>query len=95
MQKELDKLTNQARFVQMIIDEKLVISKKKKKDLIVELKQKGFKPIPKVAEAARAGETAPVVEEEEEDDEDAELQSNSYDYLLGVRMSDLCYKNRC
>lgn len=70
----------------MIIDGKLVISKKKKKDLIVELKQKGFKAFPKVAEAARAGEDAPVVEDEEED-EDVELESSSYDYLLGVCIS--------
>lgn len=77
----------------MIIDEKLVISKKKKKDLMVELKQKGFKAIPKVAEAAKAGENAPLAEDEEEtEEEDAELPSTSYDYLLGVRMSHLCYK---
>ena len=68
----------------MIIDGKLVISKKKKKDLIVELKQKGFKAIPKVADAALAGESAPVVEEEEEEEGDVEIGSNAYDYLLGV-----------
>jgi DNA topoisomerase-2 len=44
MQKDLEKLSNQARFIQMIIDGKLVVSKKKKKDLVAELKQKNFKP---------------------------------------------------
>lgn len=87
MQKDLDKFTNQARFVQMIIDGKLVVSKKKKSALITELKEKGFKPFPKVAEAVKAGETEQVVEEEgEEEGEEAntKVASNAYDYLLGV-----------
>ena len=70
----------------MIIDGKLVVSKKKKKDLVVELKQKGFKPFPKVADASKGGETEPVVENEEDEngDEAVETEANSYDYLLGV-----------
>ncbi|KAB8234302.1 DNA topoisomerase 2 [Aspergillus alliaceus] len=85
LQKELERLSNQARFVQMIIDGKLVVSKKKKHVLVAELKEKGFKPFPKVAEAVKAGEAEPVVEEEtEEDDQDAEVLSNAYDYLLGM-----------
>jgi len=91
LQKELDKLTNQARFVQMIIDGKLVISKKKKADLIAELKEKGFKPIPKGVEAAKAGEDEPLAEDEE-DSEDAEVSSDAYDYLLGVSFPLLIHK---
>ena len=88
LQKDLDKLTNQARFVQMIIDGKLVVSKKKKAILITELKEKGFKAFPKVAEAVKAGETEQVVEEEESSEEvNTEVASNAYDYLLGVRYS--------
>ncbi|KAL1966208.1 hypothetical protein VTN77DRAFT_4760 [Rasamsonia byssochlamydoides] len=83
LQKELDKLTNQARFVQMIIDGTLVISKKKKPLLIAELKEKGFKPFPKVVEAVKAGENEPTVEEEESSEE-VEIASNAYDYLLGM-----------
>ncbi|KAF3482593.1 DNA topoisomerase II [Arthroderma uncinatum] len=85
LQLQLDKLTNQARFVQMIIDGKLVISKKKKAVLIQELKEKGFKPFPKIAEAVKAGEIAELVEEEEEEEEegaDATLSQDAYDYLL-------------
>ncbi|EED21135.1 DNA topoisomerase II [Talaromyces stipitatus ATCC 10500] len=85
LQKELDKFTNQARFVQMIIDGKLVISKKKKPVLIAELKEKGFKPFPKVSEAVKAGETEQVVEEDESSEEaNVEVASNAYDYLLGM-----------
>ena len=84
LQKELDKFTNQARFVQMIIDGDLVVSKKKKNALVSELKGHGFKPFPKVAEAVKAGEEEPVVEEEGEDSQDSETLSNAYDYLLGM-----------
>ncbi|KAL2817993.1 DNA topoisomerase, partial [Aspergillus cavernicola] len=88
LQRDLDKLTNQARFVQMIIDGKLVVSKKKKNLLVVELKEKGFKPFPKVAEAAKAGETERVVEASEEssaeDQDDSQELAHAYDYLLGM-----------
>ncbi|OAT13642.1 DNA topoisomerase II [Blastomyces gilchristii SLH14081] len=85
MQKDLEKLSNQARFVQMIIDGKLVISKKPKAQLVQELKEKGFKAIAKVSDAAKQGEKAPVVnrdDEESSDSEDTELAANSFDYLL-------------
>ncbi|KAL3476533.1 DNA topoisomerase, partial [Aspergillus californicus] len=89
LQKELDKLTNQARFVQMIIDGELVVSKKKKSVLVVELKDKGFKPFPKVADAARAGEVEKVVEASEDENEneaenDPQDLAHAYDYLLGM-----------
>ncbi|WEW62013.1 DNA topoisomerase 2 [Emydomyces testavorans] len=83
LHKELDKLSNQARFVQMIIDGKLVISKKPKVKLIQELKEKGFKPIPKAADPAKQGEDQPTVEDDESE-EDKELGSDVYDYLLGM-----------
>ena len=91
LQNELEKLTNQARFVQMIIDGSMVISKKKKAVLVQELKDKRFKPFPKVADATKAGETEKVVEEEgeettDEESDDSESLSNAYDYLLGMAL---------
>ena len=84
MQKELEKFTNQARFVQMIIDGKLVVSKKKKLVLVAELKKLGFKPFPKVADAIKEGELAPIAENDEETEEDAETGASVFDYLLGM-----------
>lgn len=78
MQKNLDKLSNQARFIQMIIDGKLVISKKKKADLVDELKSKGFMPLSTALNANK-------MEEDEEEGEDVSTGARSYDYLLGVR----------
>lgn len=84
MQKDLDKFTNQARFVQMIIDGKLVVSKKKKMVLVQELKEKGFKTFPKVSDSVKEGELAPIADNDEEEEEDVDIGASAYDYLLGV-----------
>ncbi|KAL8764994.1 MAG: hypothetical protein Q9194_006737 [Teloschistes cf. exilis] len=84
MTKDLEKYTNQARFIQMIIDGQLVISKKKKVDLVKELKTKNFKAIAKVADASKQGEMEPAMENEEENEEDIDTGASSYDYLLGM-----------
>ncbi len=83
MQNDLDKWSNQARFIQMIIDGKLVVSRKKKIDLIAELKSKGFKPLPANSNARKVDQDAPDAAEEEEA-EDVSTGANVYDYLLGV-----------
>ncbi|ETN41157.1 uncharacterized protein HMPREF1541_03092 [Cyphellophora europaea CBS 101466] len=84
MNKELRKLTNQARFIKMIIDGKLSISKKKKAVLIAELQKLGFEAFPKVADAAKQGEKADVVEEDNDGDDDVNVKASAYDYLLGM-----------
>lgn len=81
MQEDLDKWSNQARFIQMIIDGKLVVSRKKKIDLIAELKQKGFKAISKIADASKINDLTPDPDNEEDSDD---VTGASYDYLLGV-----------
>lgn len=86
LQKELDKFTNQARFVKMIIDGKLVISKKKKSLLVAELDKLGFTRFPKVVDAKKQGEFEAVVEQEDDESDDAETAAgaNDFDYLLGM-----------
>ena len=86
MNRELERLTNQARFIQMIIDGELIVSKKQKKVLVLELQKKGFKPFPKIVDASKEGESEPVVEKEGID-EDVEAEANAYDYLLGVSIN--------
>ncbi len=87
LQRTLEKLTNQARFIEMIISGELVVAKKKKAVLVAELKKRGFKQFPKVKDASKEGEDEEVVEDEaaanageSADDADA----SAYDYLLGV-----------
>ncbi|KAJ9654935.1 DNA topoisomerase 2 [Neophaeococcomyces mojaviensis] len=86
LNKELRKFTNQERFIRMIIEGKLTISRKKKPVLIAELKKLDFDAFPKKQDASKAGELAATVDEEEEDitGEDETLQASSYDYLLGM-----------
>lgn len=87
MQRELERLSNQSRFVKMIIDGKLVVYKKKKAVLVAELRKLGFKAFPKVIDAKKEGEFEAVVEEENDDDESDEATTQAasdYDYLLGM-----------
>ncbi|KAL8673642.1 MAG: hypothetical protein Q9168_001948 [Polycauliona sp. 1 TL-2023] len=80
---DLEKYTNQMRFIQMIIDGQLVIARKRKADLVTELRAKQFKPIGKAIDASKEGELAPIAENEDEN-EDIETGASSYDYLLGM-----------
>ncbi|WVR06937.1 hypothetical protein IAU60_003973 [Kwoniella sp. DSM 27419] len=76
--KQFEKLSNQARFVQLIITKELVVSNKKRSDLVSELRSLKFKPFPKKEKAREAGENEDALEEE-----DTGLASD-YDYLLGM-----------
>jgi DNA topoisomerase-2 len=82
LQNVFEKLTNQARFVKMIVDKELVISNRKKADIIVDLKKHKFRPFPKIKKAKEAG-------EEEEALEDDTSSGSDYDYLLGMAISSL------
>lgn len=85
MHKELAKMTNQAKFIQMIIDGKLVVSKKKKLVLVQELKKLGFTPFPKADDAKKAGENEDVQEDEDDSEEiEGSVSASDYDYLLGM-----------
>jgi DNA topoisomerase-2 len=84
MEIEYRKLRNQARFVAEIIDNKLVVSKKKKPVLVAELRQRDYEPFPKVKDAQKAGETDDVVENNEEVGADEDGGARDFDYLLGV-----------
>lgn len=84
MDNEYRKLKNQARFVMEIIDNKLVVSKKKKPVLVAELRKRDYEAFPKGKDAQKAGETDDVVENEEEVADDEDHGARDYDYLLGV-----------
>lgn len=73
----------------MIIDGKLVVSKKKKAVLVQELKEKNFKAFPKVSDAIKEGELAPIADndDEDEDEDNVTAAASAYDYLLGVSLA--------
>lgn len=69
----------------MIIDKKLVIAKRKKADLVNELRKLEFRPFPRVSKAKAAGEDEPAAEDDDEEEASAGT-SNDYDYLLGMAL---------
>ncbi|KAG9310318.1 DNA topoisomerase [Chiua virens] len=83
LQLQFEKLSNQARFVKMIIEKELVVSNRKKADIMVDLRRLKFRPFPKVTKAKAAGETEDVVDPDEEVEQDVP-GSTDYDYLLGM-----------
>ncbi|CAA7271414.1 unnamed protein product [Cyclocybe aegerita] len=84
IQTAFEKLTNQARFVQMIIDKQLVVSNRKKIDIVADLRKHKFRPFPK-AKGKPPGETEPAAEDEDEEEETGANESGAdFDYLLGM-----------
>ncbi|KAF3179211.1 DNA topoisomerase 2 [Orbilia oligospora] len=83
LNKQLRKLTNQARFVQMIIKKELVVSNKKRAVLIAELRSQKFDVISNKKEAEESGETEPIVEENEEITGGDDV-GDGFNYLLGM-----------
>lgn len=82
LERQYERLSNQARFVDMIIKKELVVSNKKKADLCTELRKLEFRPFPKVRKAKDAGEDQ---EAQDDDEEDQPVGASSdYDYLLGM-----------
>ncbi|KAG5646884.1 hypothetical protein DXG03_001960 [Asterophora parasitica] len=87
IQTAFEKMTNQARFIQMIVDKQLVVSNRKKAEIVVDLRKHEFRPFPKVAAAKKAGEDNEAEDDDEEETEDKGKGvggDSDYDYLLGM-----------
>jgi DNA topoisomerase II len=67
----------------MIIKKELVVSGRKRADIIKDLKTKGFKSFPKIVK--KGEETEVDKEGDEEQEQDDSGPDNGYDYLLNVR----------
>ncbi|KAI5301561.1 DNA topoisomerase 2, partial [Ascosphaera atra] len=96
LQKQLDRMSNQARFIQMIIDGKLVLSRKPKAQLMKELKEKNFTPVSNKKDGdvlEKGKELSEVLEEngdEGDDDNDVDgIPSDAFDYLLSMPLYSL------
>ncbi|KAJ7771941.1 DNA topoisomerase II [Mycena maculata] len=87
LQTAFEKLTNQARFVKMIVDKQLVINNRKKAEIIVNLRELKFRSFPKISKAKEAGEEEDALEDEAEPV--AHSTANDFDYLLGMAISSL------
>jgi len=80
--REVRKLDNKTRFILMVVDGKLIVSKRKKADLLKELVALKFDPFDKEE----------VVENEEEPNEEKEATSAQYNYLLSMPLWNLTYE---
>jgi len=96
---ELLKLDNQVRFILGVVEGEIVVCKRRKAELVNELREKGFKPIPRNAKSAD-----PAVVGVNDDSEGTEIeeqgdsaesnasvsgQLNDYDYLLLMAIGSL------
>ena len=66
----------------MIVEKQLVVSNRKKADIVVDLRKHKFRPFPKASNAKTAGETEEAAADEESDDEPG--NAADFDYLLGM-----------
>ena len=75
MNAEVEKLSAQARFVRMVVDGKLVVANRKKKELLVELSKLGFPLRYASAEEKRRNKAKDEIDNrnEEEEEEEKEL----------------------
>ncbi|KAK7204117.1 DNA topoisomerase II [Myxozyma melibiosi] len=85
----LEKLAAQARFVKMIIDNKLKVSNRKRVELVLELKKLKFPPIAKKKKYGPLDDEEDLEEaakkaEEEDDGVVGDVDVSAYDYLLGM-----------
>lgn len=68
----------------MIVDKVLVVSNRKKAEIVADLRRHKFRAFPKGVGAKASGETEPAAEDDEEDEPDAQGSSSDFDYLLGM-----------
>jgi DNA topoisomerase-2 len=76
---QYERLSNQARFVQMIISKELVVNNRKRSELVAELRKRDFRPFAKQVKAKVAADVD--VDDVEEDDPSADTD---FDYLLSM-----------
>ena len=94
LQAQSDRLSEQARFIMMKIENKIVIENKKKAQIIEQLVQANFLPDPVKAwkdlqrkrELEMCGEVIPEEDEDEENADDTSRKVSDYDYLVGMAM---------
>lgn len=72
---EYERLDNKVRFVEAVIRGSMIVSNRKKDELLAQLRKEGYKAFPKVAK---------VVATEEAEEADDAAAAGDYDYLLSM-----------
>ncbi|CAE8627897.1 unnamed protein product [Polarella glacialis] len=99
--RETEILSNKARFILMVVKGELELRRKKKADLLRELKQQGFTPMSQL-DAIMKGKTSVGVPQDAEagggaaeasaDDASDKTDKSEYDYLLGMNLWSLTFE---
>ncbi|KAG6408579.1 hypothetical protein SASPL_131595 [Salvia splendens] len=94
LEKEMLKCDNKCRFIQGVVEGSIIVSNRKRADLVLELKAKGFTPFPKKENAPEVS-VAGASNDAEESEESSEVpigqgvSSSDYDYLLLLSINTL------
>ncbi|KAG9456462.1 hypothetical protein H6P81_000970 [Aristolochia fimbriata] len=91
---DLSKVDNKVRFILGVVHGEIIVSNRKRADLFLELKQKGFTPFPskpKNSEAVNSDDAAESQKAEEEQEAAAPVavHASDYDYLLSMPIGTL------
>ncbi|KAL4291801.1 hypothetical protein GQ457_14G024050 [Hibiscus cannabinus] len=89
---ELLKMDNKVRFILDVVKGDIIVNNRKRADLFLELKEKGFTPFPKkkkVVEIAVAGDIDGEEPEENSEVSSAAIMESDYDYLLSMAIGTL------
>lgn len=81
-------LSNKARFIEEVCSGELIVSNRKRTDILADLKQREYEMFPK---AGKNRQDTSEDEEEDEDSSDDEL-AKGYEYLLGMKIWSLTYE---
>ena len=84
MTEEWEKLDNKVRFILAVIDNKLIVSNRKKNELLSELAKKGYKAFDDKKDRSEAAETEREVDED--DSTPTAALERGYDYLLSLKL---------
>lgn len=92
---ELLKLDNKVRFILGVVKGEIIVSNRKRAELFIELRDKGFTPFPKKTKGVDAA-VAGATDDAEETEENSELVSETkgvrasdYEYLLSMAIGTL------
>jgi DNA topoisomerase-2 len=98
MEIELLKLENKARFILAVLSGEIIVNKRKKADIVEDLRQKGFTPFPRKAESVEAAIAGAVDDDAAEEPEEilvdpesssSYIPGSEYDYLLAMAIASL------
>ncbi|XP_058073689.1 DNA topoisomerase 2-like isoform X2 [Magnolia sinica] len=85
---KLLRLSNKVRFIIGVVEGEIIVSNRKKADLVLELQQKGFTPFPKT-KGVDTGEAMESEENEETPEVGRVARASDYEYLLSMPIGTL------